>query len=166
MIRKYLFWIDQKGIKTYKANSDGSFELKKPYGNDYFRGTDFKKFFEWFNKAAAITENEYIDFCFLSETNIESPLLDYTYSSKSSWNNQEIIKFFDEYIFSGTYEIYYSDTKCFVNQKGNIYDKKQVKKVFLKCIPEFSIEIKEKTETESEVTSYLNKYFIERLNKL
>ena len=64
--------------------------LLKPSGKDVFEEVDWVKFFSWFHKSAAITDDEYIDFCFLSDEKIESPLLEYNSSVKSSWDKQEI----------------------------------------------------------------------------
>ncbi len=166
MIRKYLFWIDNKGIKAYKVINKGCFAPMKPQGKEYFPSTDLKQFFKWFNMAAAITEDEFIDFCFLSEINIESPLLSYTSSSKSSWDKEEIYMFCEKYMESNSYKIFYNDNDCIVNQTGNIYDKDNVKKLFLKCIPEFSIEASEEIVTGKVETSFLNRYFIDKLKEL
>ena len=38
--------------------------------------------------------------------------------------------------------------------------------MFLKCIPEFSVETKEKIDTGSEETSLVNRFFIDRLKEL
>ena len=82
-IRKYLFWKSEDGIRTYKVTQKGTFELMKPSGKDVFPGGEWTAFFTWFHKSAVITEDEFIDFCFLSEDKIESPLLEYSTSSKS-----------------------------------------------------------------------------------
>lgn len=165
-IRKYLFWKNQDGIRTYKVTQKGTFELLKPSGKNVFEENDWTKFFSWFHKSAAITEDEYIDFCFLSDDKIESPLLDYSSSSKSSWDKQEIGIFCEKYIHVDTYEIYYAEDKSFVCQSGNVLDKNKVKRMYLKCIPEFSVETKEKIETGSEETSLVNRFFIDRLKEL
>ena len=166
VIRKYLFWKNEDGIRTYKVTQKGTFELMKPSGKDVFEDGEWTKFSSWFQKSAAITEDEYIDFCFLSEEKIESPLLNYSYTSKSSWDKQEISVFCEKYIHADTYEVFFSEDKSFVCQSGNVLDKKSVKKIFLKCIPEFSLETKEKIDTGSEDTSLLNRFFIDRLKEL
>lgn len=165
-IRKYLFWKSGDGIRTYKVTQKGTFELMKPSGKDVFVDGEWTRFFTWFYKNAAITEDECIDFCFLSDEKIESPLLDYSPTPKSSWDKQEINTFFEKYIHADTYEVFFSDDKSFVCQSGNMLNKKNVKKIFLKCIPEFSVETKEKIDTGSEETSLLNKFFIDRLKEL
>ena len=165
-IRKYLFWKSEDGIRTYKVTQKGTFELMKPSGKDVFLGGEWTAFFTWFHKNAAITEDEFIDFCFLSDDKIESPLLEYSTSFKSSWDKQEISAFCDKYIHADTYEILYSEDKSFVCQIGNVLDRKNVKKMFLKCIPEFSVETKEKIDAGSEETSLVNRFFIERLKEL
>lgn len=166
VIRKYLFWKNTDGIRTYKVTQKGTFELQKPSGKDVFEKTDWTAFFSWFHKSAGITEDEYIDFCFLSDEKIESPLLNYSSSAKSSWDKQEINIFCEKYIHTDTYEIFYAKDKSFVYQSGNVSDKNKVKKMYLKCIPEFSMETKEKIDTGSEETSLVNRYFIDRLKEL
>lgn len=165
-IRKYLFWKSKDGIRTYKVTHKGTFELMKPSGKDVFESEDWTSYFSWFHKSASITDDEYIDFCFLSEGKIESPLLEYSSSAKSSWDKQEISVFCDKYIHADTYEIFYSENDSFVCQSGNVLDKNKVKKMYLKCIPEFSVETKEKIEAGSEETSLINRFFIERLKEL
>jgi len=165
-IRKYLFWKSEDGIRTYKVTQKGTFELMKPSGKDIFVDDGWTRFFSWFHKSAAITEDEYIDFCFLSDEKIESPLLNYSSSSKSSWDKQEVSIFCEKFIHADTYEVYFTDDKSFVFQSGNVLDKKNVRKMYLKCIPEFSVEMKEKVDTGSEETSLVNRFFIDRLKEL
>ena len=167
-VRKYLFWMNQEGIRTYKVTQKGTFELMKPSGKDVYSGSNIKNFYEWFHKSAAITEDEYIDFCFLSDSEIKSALFDcdYAASTKSSWDKQEIEIFCDKYMNVKTYEVFYAEDKSFICQSGNVYDKKDIKKLYMKCVPEFSIETKEKVEAGSEETSVVNLYFIEKLKSL
>ncbi len=165
-IRKYLFWKNNEGIRSYKVTQKGTFELMKPSGNDVFTDGEWEDFFIWFNKNAAITEDEYIDFCFLSEDRIDSPLLVYNYSKKSSWDKKEVTLFCEKFIHEDTYEIVYSEDKSFICQNSNISDKGIIKKMFLKCIPEFSDETKEIIETGSVETSIVNRYFIDKLNEI
>ena len=165
-IRKYLFWKNQYGIRTYKVTQKGTFELLKPSGKDVFEDADWKNFFSWFHKSAAITEDEYIDFCFLSDEKIEFPLLDYSSSSKSSWDKQEIGIFCEKNIQADTYEIFYAEDMSFVCQSGNVLDEKNVKRMYLKCIPEFSVEAKEKVDMGSKETSLVNRFFIDKLKEL
>ena len=77
-VRKYLFWKSEDGIRTYKVTKGNTYELLHPLGRDIFPGKNLTDFFSWFHKSAAITEDEYIDFCFLSDEEIESPLLEYS----------------------------------------------------------------------------------------
>lgn len=165
-VRKYLFWKCEDGIRTYKVTQKGTFELMRPSGRDVFPDRDLTKFFTWFHKSAAITEDEFIDFCFLSEEEIESPLLNYSSTLTSSWDKQEISVFCEKYITSNTYEVVYAENKSFVCQNGNVFDKKNVKKLFVKCIPEFSIETKEKIDTGSEETCLLCRYYYDELKEL
>ena len=165
-VRKYLFWFYDKGIKTYKVTSSGKFELLKPSGQDTYMGHDLDKFLSWFQKSAAITEDEYIDFCFLSDKKIDSPLLEYHISNKSSWDKQEIQMFMDKYVHSDSYQIFYSENASFVSQNGNIFNPDTIKKLYMKCIPEFSVETEEKIDTGSEETSLVSRYFIDKLKEL
>lgn len=168
-IRKYLFWKNKDGIRTYKVTKKGAFELMKPSGKEVFGEDNWNDFFSWFLKSAAITEDEYIDFCFLADEEINSPLLNcsnYSSKSKSSWDKKEIEIFCEKYILADTYKIIYSEDKCFTCQNGNVLDADKVKKMYLKCIPKFSIETVEKIDTGSEETSLLNRYFRDRLKEL
>lgn len=166
-VRKYLFWMCDKGIKTYKVTDNGTFELMKPLGKDIYEDTDITKFFTWFHKSAAITKDELIDFCFLSEKEIESELLlNYKTTTKSSWDKKEIGIFCDKYVNTKNYEIFYDKDKSFVYQTGNIFNKSDVKKLYMRCIPEFSIETEEKIDMGNEETSLVNRYFINKLKEL
>lgn len=167
-VRKYLFWMNPEGIRTYKVTQKGTFELMKPLGKDVYPTGNIKSFCEWFNRSAAITEDEYIDFCFLSDSEIKSSLFEceYATSIKSSWDKQEINIFCEKYLNTKTYEVFYAEDKSFVCQAGNVYDKKNIKKLYIKCIPEFSIETKEKVESGSEETSLINQFFIDKLKEL
>ena len=165
-VRKYLFWKSEDGIRTYKVTKGNTYELLHPLGRDIFPEKNLTDFFSWFHKSAAITEDEYIDFCFLSDEEIESPLLEYSSSSKSSWDKKEISMFCEKYISTNTCEVIYEKSKSFICQIGNVLDKRNVKKIFLKCIPEFSIDTEEKIDEGSEETSLVNRFFIEKLKEL
>ena len=162
-IRKYLFWKNENGIYAYKVIKKGIFELMKPYGKNAFEDSEWIKFFSWFYKTAAITDDEYIDFCFISNDIIELPILDYSSSTVSSWNKEEIKLFCNQYGPAETYEMIYSDNKSFICQSGNVLDKNKIKKLYLKCIPEYIDESKIELDTGTEETSIVNKYFIESL---
>ena len=80
--------------------------MKKPSGENTFPNNDLNIFFKWFDKIAAITSEEYIDFCFLSEYELDNlPILNdkYRISSKSSWNKQEIQDFCKKYLNLDTF---------------------------------------------------------------
>lgn len=64
------------------------------------------------------------------------------------------------------FEVCYAVNESFVCQNGNVLDKRNVRKMFMKCIPEFSIATKEKIDVGSEETSLVNRFFIERLKEL
>lgn len=168
-VRKYLFWESKDGIRTYKVIQNGTFELMHPLGKDIFSERNWEKFFQsWFLGSAAITEDEFIDFCFLSDTPITSPVLDYNYNTanKSSWNKEEIGIFFEKYINANRCEVFYAENKSFQCQKGNLLNNNGIKKMFVKCIPEFSLELTEKIKPGTEETSLLCRYFKDNLKKL
>ena len=127
---------------------------------------DMKKFFSWFHRSASITEDEQIDFCFLSETEFEIPALNYQTVPKSSWNKEKIGEFCEKYIQADNYEIIYGPGKSFVCQNGNVFDRKNIKKLNLKCIPEFEENTCEETVSKTENISYVNLYYREQLEGL
>ena len=131
-IRKYLFWMTDKGIQTYKVTKKGTYELVRFKGEDRYADTDISKFVAWFNKNASITEDEYIDFCYLSDKPVESPLFNYSTKKKSSWDKSEISIFCDKYINVSNYEVVVDEKHSFVCQSGNILDKDKLIKVFSK----------------------------------
>ena len=165
-IRKYLFWITDSGIKTYKFLENGKFDMLKPNGSEIFPDTNLSVFLKWFHKSAAITSDENIDFCFLSDSLMESPELQYHTIAKSSWDKLEISMFCDQCIGLDNYKIYYTNTEYFVCQKSNIIDKTSIKEVYLKCVPEFSIDTKENVDMGNEETSLVNRYYMEWLKEL
>lgn len=167
-IRKYLFWITDKGIQTYRMTSKGDFELIKFKGEDTYTDTELLKFVEWFNKTASIAADEYIDFCYLSDRPFEFPKFSYGTQAKSSWNRHEISCFCDNYVGIENFEIVIDEEHRFTCQSGNIFNKDTIKRIFLKCIPEFVFEVEEITKTKSkpEKTSLVNQYFIDMLREL
>ncbi|MCM1123519.1 MAG: hypothetical protein NC416_13130 [Eubacterium sp.] len=165
-VRKYLFWMTDRGIQTYKAVDDGSFELIRFKGEDICADMDLKKFWEWFNKMASIAGDEYIDFCYLSDKPVKFPIVDYGTKAKSSWNKQEIASFCSKYINVTNYEVMVDDEHSFVCQSGNIFDKEKVKKLYLECIPEFVLETTKEVNVRQEETSLVCRYFIDMLREL
>lgn len=167
-IRKYLFWMTDKGIKTYKTAGKGDFELIKFRGEDIYADSDLVKFAEWFNKMASIAADEYIDFCYLSDKPVDFPEVSYGTRAKSSWNRQEISLFCDRYVNIENYEIVIDAGHRFTCQSGNIYDESAIKRIYLKCVPEFVLESETVTKTDSGLgeTSLVNKYFIDMLREL
>ncbi len=165
-VRKYLFWMTDRGIQTYKVSYDGNFELIRFRGEDIYASTDFLKFVEWFNKMASIARDEYIDFCYLSDNPVEFPAFTYDTKARSTWNQREISSFCSKYINVTNYEVIIDVEHSFVCQSGNVFDKEKVKKIYLKCIPEFIFETTQKADLKSEETSLVNKYFIDMLREL
>lgn len=166
--RKYLFWITDKGIQTYQVTSKGSLELIKFKGEDIYAGTNLLKFMEWFDKMASIAADECIDFCYLSDKPVQFPEFSYGTQARSSWNREEIRSFCDKYANIDNCEIVIDEEHCFTCQSGNIFDKSTIKRIYLKCIPEFSFEVEEdvKIDSKPEETSLVNRYFIEMLREL
>lgn len=165
-IRKYLFWINHDGIRTFKIVSDKQIEQMRPSGKDVYADGDKKNFFSWFHKSASITKDEQIDFCFISDTEFEIPELNYRTVSKTSWNKEEIGEFCERYIPADSYEIIYRAGKSFVCQSGNVFDRKNIKKVYLKCLPELEEDICEEISSKTETISAVNRYFREQLEDL
>ena len=158
-VRKYLFWISCQGIRTYKIPKKGSYELVKYKGEDKYPETDLCDFFMWFEKAASITSDEYIDYCFLSDHYIDS--LEYTHmpSLISSWNTDDIEAFCGNTAGLDNCFVYYTNNDYFVCQHRNVSDKESVRKLYIKCVPDFSINAPQKCDEGSDKTSILNKYF-------
>lgn len=165
-IRKYLFWMTAKGIQTYKVTQKGTFKLVYFKGEERYTDTDITKFIKWFNKYASITEDEYIDFCYLSDHPIDSSLFQYKTKEKSSWDKKEISIFCAKYMNIASYEIVIDAENSFVCQTGNLTDGDKITKIYLKCLPEFSLDTVERIDPGSEETSLLSKYFIERLKEI
>ena len=90
-VHKFMFWISDKGIQTYRIRNN-VYELNRYRGNDFFPGSDIKRFFasDWFDDISSIGEDDSIDFCFLSEIPIVFPELKYMKNTKSSWNKKDI----------------------------------------------------------------------------
>ena len=167
-IRKYIFTINSEGLKTYKVISENKYELRKPNGMDYFPETNINKFFQWFHRDAAITDGEYTDFCFLSETKLDNlSLLKYnsSCSSASSWNKQEICDFCEKYLSLDSYKILYDKDKCFIVQNTNVPDESKIKTLYLKCLPKFSLEIDEK-KIPNNNGSILWRFYNDKLQKI
>lgn len=165
-VRKYLFWMTDQGIQIYKAVDGGNYELVRFKGEDRYPETDISRFAVWFQKTASIAGDEYIDFCYLSDKPVEVSLLPYNTKGKSSWDKNEIIAFCDRYIHVSNYEVFIDEEHGFVCQSGNLFDSGSLKKIYLKCVPEFSLETVEEAELSSKETSLVNQYFIDKLKEL
>ncbi len=171
-VHKFIFWISEKGIKTYRVKKNDNYELIRYQGNDSFPNSDLKFFFDsdWFTDIAAIAEDDSIDFCFLSGRKEEVPNFAYMTEQKSSWNQEEIQKFCEKFIRADNYKIIADSEnaeKIFVCQTGNIYEKNQITDIYLKCVPEFAMEEDGSDNMSSEEdTSILYRYYKGLLNKL
>lgn len=160
-VHKFMFWISDKGIQTYRIRNN-VYELNRYRGNDFFPGSDIKRFFasDWFDDISSIGEDDSIDFCFLSEIPIVFPELKYMKNAKSSWNKKDILDFCGKYIKADNYKVITANGNSFVCQTGNIYDKDQVTEMYLRCIPDFSMDEHEPAnEVTEEGTSILYRYY-------
>lgn len=171
-VHKFIFWISEKGIKTYRVKKNDNYELIRYQGNDTYPNSDLKFFFnsDWFTDIASIAEDDYIDFCFLSRMKKEVPKFAYMIGQKSSWNKKDIQKFCEKYIQADNYKVIADSEnaeKNFVYQTGNIYEKNQITDIYLKCVPEFSMEGHDSENIPPEEdTSVLYRYYKDLLNKL
>ena len=84
----------------------------------------------------------------------------------SSWNQDDILQFCQSEIGEKNYEIVMDEERKFVCQISNVLDKNSVKKLYLKCFPEFEFKKKEITNDVSDEISLLSRYFREKLNEL
>ncbi|MCR5587930.1 MAG: hypothetical protein K6F77_10430 [Lachnospiraceae bacterium] len=171
-LRKYLFWRNKDIIKTYKVTPNGEFEVLKPLGNEYYQTKDSDKwsdFYKWFYTNASIASDEYVDFCFISqdEEDIKPLFKEFKCASKSTWNKNEINKFCDMILESEVYKVFYEKDKNYVFQKGNIYDRSNIKSIYMRCFPIFLPDEKQEDDyMDSNEPSMLNKFFIEKLNQM
>lgn len=170
-LRKYLFYFSGDKIRIFKPISEGVFETMRYKGEDAFPSKDWKTFYEWFSRAASIASDDYIDYCFLSDEPWTLPEFSQKRKSVSSWNKREIYAFCNNYVTSESYEICYDGIHGMVNQKGNVADKKSVKKIYLKCVPEFTVQIeaelvREQPETAESEISPLSRYYREQVKKI
>lgn len=167
-IHKFLFWIVEEGIQSYRVTQVSKFEQIKYQGNPYFPSNDIKQFFNsnWFNNIASIAKEDYIDFCFLSEFPIDSFKFNHFCEEKSSWNKKAIRDFCSKYVRKGNYRIIVENQTNFLFQSQK--DKEdQWKELYLQCIPKFSNEEQnEEIELKTEDTSILYRYYKEILNSL
>lgn len=167
-VHKLMFWISDKGIQTFRIRNN-VYELNRYQGNDYFPKSDLKSFFDsdWFNDISSIGEDDNIDFCFLSEIPIVLPEFQYGMESRSSWSKEDIMTFCEKYTEVENYKVLTADGNSFVCQTGNIYGRNQITEMYLRCIPEFSMdEHKTKDEIPEEETSVLYRYYKGLLAKL
>lgn len=140
-IRKYIFWIDTSGVKTYKFSTDNSYVLLKINGQAVFSEGLSDNFWDKFDNNTAILDDEYIDFCFLSDTEIHIPWLPYQQNPQTTWNKKQIIDFCTKYIkTSPCYRINYYEGKYFIAQSGNVIRDSDITDIYVKCLPELTID--------------------------
>lgn len=164
-IHKYIFYIDDRGIRAYRACGNNEFEVVRYMGEEICKESSLDEYFKWFDNVASIAPDDSVDFCFLSNIQITQPQLEYPSDMKSSWTKDEVIYFCQNVIAEKNCEISVADGIQFVCQVSNIYDKKSIEKIYLKCVPEFSLtEIKKQEETISKDQSVLYRYYREKLN--
>lgn len=165
-VRKYLFWMTDKGIRTYKVVGKNDYELVKFMGKEINPETNLDEFAKWFYKTAGITTEDYIDFCYLSERKIDSEVFNHQTSTTSSWDKNEINVFCSKYLSIENYEVSYSEEKSFICQNSDLHSRQELKKLFLKCIPEFNIQTEEQIEEGLEETALVNQLYFEWLKEL
>ena len=165
-VHKYIFFISQEGIKTYRVRNNSEYELVIFQGEKIYDAGDVNGFFKWFDRMASIAKDDMIDFCFLSEEKIDSPMFEYFKGEKSFWVKEEIINFCEKNISEKNYEIIIDENTKLVCQMANAFDVKSISKLYLKCIPEFSIQTEEVLDRGTEETSLLCQYFREMLSKV
>ena len=167
VIHKYLFFLAEEGIKTYRAREGHPYELVKYKGETLYKGDNLDAFFLWFFKTASIVHDDRIDFCFLSEKPIESRVFSYLHDKVSSWNKKQVSEFCEKEFEDTNYQIMIDEnTSCMIHQKSNIYEGAEIKKMYLKCIPDFSLEIEQESDADDGETSILCRYFMDALNKV
>lgn len=166
VIHKYIFFINDKGITTYRVRNNSVYEIVRYKGEKLCKDKDIKKFFQWFEKTASIACDDEIDFCFLSEQPIESLSISYPTPKLSSWKQDDILGFCQSIIGIKNYEILVDEKHKFVCQISNLINNDDTEKLYLKCIPEICFEQKKLEQENFVETSILCRYFIERLNDL
>lgn len=139
--RKYIFFINAQGVRTYKALQDsGSYKLVKHNGQEVFAAGLTVEFWDWFDATTAITADEFIDFCFLSEREIQLPELPYFIAEQTTWDKEQIAEFCRTCLVSSpNFEIHYATGKQFVVQGGNIVQANDTAKLYLQCMPTLNI---------------------------
>ena len=165
-VHKYIFFINDEGIRTYKYINENKFEIFKYKGESICTIKEFKSFYEWFNKAAAIAGDDEIDLCFLAEQVLDIPLANSLVAATSSWKKDNILHFCKMHMGEINYKIIIDDEKQFVYQVGNVYDENNVKNLYMKCFPEFSYEKVTETDLPKENIAFVNMYFIESLSQI
>lgn len=165
-IHKYLFFISEEGIKTFRVSSASDYELVKFRGETIYNEGGLSDFFEWFNRIASVASDDMIDYCFLSQKPIDFPDFEYLKNKVSSWDKNEVITFCKKNLAVRNYEIIVDSESSFVCQVANVYNRDNIEKLYLKCIPNFSMQIEEKFDSGSEETSILCQYFRDMLNNL
>lgn len=174
-IHKYLFYMPDKGIKTYKIGDGNELKLVRRYGEDVYDDPDMEKFFSWFDKMASISSDDSIEFCFVSEKEIALPKFRYQENLSKIWNKEELIQICEQIIGQGSFELFSGERKLLVHQMGNIYGDIPIPKLYLKCIPDniFKGEEERKEEKDGkskevgeESISILNRYYREQIKNL
>lgn len=166
-IHKYIFYVDDRGIRAYRACADCRFEIVRYLGEAICKNSSLEEYFKWFENVASIASDDSVDFCFLSNREMIQPQFEYSAGTSSSWTKDEIRNFCQTMIAEKNYEISLGNEKQFVCQISNIYDSKCVEKLYLKCIPEFLYdESNYQMETTSNNKSILYQYYKDKLDEL
>ncbi|MBO4396508.1 MAG: hypothetical protein J5819_09210 [Eubacterium sp.] len=170
---KYLFWITEAGIQTFRYNSKGGLNLIPYKGEKILEGTyEINEFFNWFRGQASIATDEYVDLCWIATKPLDPEFLDLASTLNreagvySSWDKTEINGFLRDYVSLGNYRIIMDNGGSFMLQTGDIYDENDVIELYLLCVPEFSCqdEIKD-VETSTGENSILSQCITDFLEK-
>lgn len=154
-VHKCIFYITENTIQAFVVKENG-YELPKKDGEDIYSVENInqetlEEYFTWFDKNRALTEDDAIDYCFLSTKKLsfmDDMLCDDSAvsfqnanqkkSAKSSWTKDEILDFIDKYLkHRNNFEIVVKPKQKFIYQSSNLYDESDLKKLYLFCIPEF-----------------------------
>lgn len=161
---KCIFYITEKSIQAYEADGD-KFILVKKDGEPIYKIDDASQetlhnFFAWFDRSRAVTEEDFIDYCFLStvalpfiekltddEDAVSFQNPNQNKKAKSSWTKENITDFLNEYCTGKNFEIAIKAKQKFIHQTTNLYDKNNLEKLYLVCVPKFDFKHENKKIT-------------------
>ncbi len=167
-LRKFLFYIDNKKIKSYTFNNE-KYELIFYKGEDSYSNS-IDLFWDWWEKSISLSKNDFIDFCVLSNSDLLNfKEISYNFVEKSTWNYEEIKLFLSKIDYSGILLSNNSIDKEIINKIDTLSDylnKKQFDSLFnLFTIPQSNIFIEEKTNNPEivEKKGILQEYYSKKM---